>query len=502
MVKTQKKTTKTDTERIQQYRLSPLPWIQDMLGLIPQPLKIGMRDDLPYEEYDPSMFVPFIKGKYLTWQQWLICRAVNYAMTGKAPRWISVSSGNGVGKTGIEAILILWFLFCWKSKIGCTSPSADQLFDALWSEISLWIGKIKYEEVKNLYKWQTNYVQMVESPEKWFARARTARKEKPEALSGLHADNVMIVVDEASGVEEVVYKMGHGALTNKNTLNILISNPTRPIGYFYDTHHKDKEFWQCLVFSSLESPIVDTKFVELIRRKYGENSDEWRFQVLGAFPKEDAVDDKGYTQLLPSDDLRFADDDKLLGSLRLGVDPSGMGTNKTVIVLRDVHKAKVLLSQEKSDPTAIAMQVATIMEQYEIPATNVWLDSFGVGAEAYQKLALMGHDVNGINVDIDADDIETFLNKRAEAYWRAKNWCRQGGELVPHDGWEELLTIKYRRQMKGKIQIMPKLDMQKLGIPSPDHADAFMLTFVQEDYYPSQRDDNIPYQYDHAGRLG
>jgi hypothetical protein len=54
--------------------------------------------------------------------------------------------------------------------------------------------------------------------------------------------------------------------------------------------------------------------------------------------------------------------------------------------------------------------------------------------------------------------------------------------LVNSKVWEdELLKIKYRRGLDGRIQIMPKADMKKLMWKSPDWADALMLTFIDPD---------------------
>lgn len=490
-----------DVERIKLYRRSPLAWVRDIFKLVPQPLIAGIPDDKPAEFYSPEHFHPFIKGEHLTWQQWLIFRAVEWALAGKAPRWISVASGHGIGKSATESLLILWFLFCWKSKIGCTAPTADQLFDILWSEISIWRNRMP-EAIKNIYIWQSDYLRIAESPETWFARARTARVDKPEALAGLHADHVGIFVDEASGVEDVIFKTAHGALTNSNTLVVMISNPTRSVGYFYDSHHRDKGSWQCLSFSSLESPIVDNQFVDLIRRKYGEGSAEWLIRVEGKFPPEDAIDDKGYVQLIPENDMRLTLDTAMPGSKRLGIDPSGLGNNKTVFVIRTSLKGGVAGSFPKSTPAEIAMQTATLMEEHGIPDSDVFLDIFGVGAETFQKLALMGYNVNGVNVDREASEPDQFINLRAEAFWNMKKWLRSGGELVEHEGWEDLKTLRYRRNLHGKIQIMPKTDMQKLGLSSPDYSDALMLTFTQPDTYPVTDDDTSPYPYASAGRLG
>lgn len=58
-----------------------------------------------------------------------------------APK-VSVRSGQGVGKTSIEAVIALWFLSCFPmSRVVATAPTARQLNDVLWAELSKWISK-------------------------------------------------------------------------------------------------------------------------------------------------------------------------------------------------------------------------------------------------------------------------------------------------------------------------------------------------------------------------
>jgi len=46
---------------------------------------------------------------------------------------------------------------------------------------------------------------------------------------------------------------------------------------------------------------------------------------------------------------------------------------------------------------------------------------------------------------------------------------------------QELLTIRYKVNLSGKIQVMSKEDMRKLySFPSPNRADALALTFYDE----------------------
>ena len=76
-----------------------------------------------------------------------------------------------------------------------------------------------------------------------FISFRTARKENPEALSGVHATHVMVIVDEASGVAEVIFETGQGTLSTPNALIILIGNPTNPTGFFFRTQTELVDLW-------------------------------------------------------------------------------------------------------------------------------------------------------------------------------------------------------------------------------------------------------------------
>lgn len=486
-----------DVEKIREWQASPLPFIFDMWGLKPQPLKESYQqqfkeliDSISLENYDPDWskqvkvdwFEDFEKGKNITWQQFLFFTAVELAIAGKAPRRITVESGHGTGKSSSLSMLIIWYLFCHKhAQIPCTAPSSDQMYDVLWKEIMVWIMKIRIQAFQELIEWTTTHIRMKEAPEVWFARAKTARKEAPEALAGIHGTYVMMVVDEASGVPEEIYKTAEGALTNEIILVVLMSNHTRLIGYYHASHTSDKQNWQCLRFNSEESPIVDWSYVERIATKHGKDSDEYRIRVLGMSPKEDAIDDRGYVPLLKETDLHFCDDIGTLRSPRLGVDPAGEGRDTTAWVARDKFRAKILAEEKKSTGKSIAQKTTTFVDYLDMHEHEVTVDMFGEGAKSVVELTWAKKDVWGVNVGEPALDTDRFLNLRAEAFWRLREWLRSGGELVRDDRWQELLNIRFKRNLRGKIQIMSKDEMRKEGIPSPNIADALMLTFCRTD---------------------
>lgn len=458
------------------FQKSPILFIEKVWGLIPE------RDN-----------TKFIKGNNITWQQHDILLSVEEALKTDKKR-ISVRSGHGIGKSTTFSWLILWYLFCFKdAQIPCTAPTSDQMHDVLWKEVSKWL-QLMPEPIRAKYEWSNNYVRIVESPETWFARAKTARKEAPEALAGVHGDYVLFLIDEASGVPEEIFNTAEGALTDKRAIVIMISNATRLIGYFYDSHHKDKEHWNTLHFNSEDSPIVDKEFVERIEKKHGRDSDEFAIRVKGDFPKEDMMDEAGYVPLYVETDLKYTDDESFIGNVKLGVDPAGEGNDKTIWIARDNFKARVVATERISDSKSIAQKTLTLMSYFNITPENVTVDNFGTGANVAQEMGLAMNRVSAVNVGErcqSPQDQEMFLNLRAFAYWKQREWIKKGGQLVKHDGWEELLSIRHRKELSGKMKIMGKVEMKKKGYHSPDHADALMLTFIE----PSFIEYNLPTSY-------
>lgn len=490
----QNQISKADIEIFQRFQESPIFFVEKMWGLIPQPVKpeyAVLVKQLVVEgrlkEVKGAYFEPFIKNRHLTWQQWLLLLAVEIALRG-GKRRISARSGHGTGKSCTLSWLILWFLFCFKdAQVPCTAPTSNQMHDILWKEIALWLKRMP-KEVQNKYEWSSEYIKIKESPETWFARARTASKDNSEALAGVHGDHVMAVVDEASGVEDAIFNTAEGALTGPNVLVILISNGTRLVGYFFDTHHSDAHNWQTLGFDAEESPIVDRAFVNRIAEKNGKDSDEYSIRVKGGFGKEEGVDDQGYVPLLVEADLRNAVDETIKGRIRLGIDPAGDGGDKMAQVARDHFKAKTLTLEDKSTPKSIASHAVGHIKAYGISGDDVGVDNFGIGANVAMEIALADQNkpirVTALNVGDDAEDGERFFDRRAELAWRMREWIKAGGEVVQLDKWqEELLSLRYRRTTGkiAKIQLMSKTVMKKLGLnhgKSPNRVDALMLTFL------------------------
>lgn len=73
---------------------------------------------------------------------------------------VSVKSGQGVGKTGVEAALLLWFLVCFPfPRIVATAPTKQQLHDVLWAEVDKWMSNSPL--LSMLLKWTKTYVYII-----------------------------------------------------------------------------------------------------------------------------------------------------------------------------------------------------------------------------------------------------------------------------------------------------------------------------------------------------
>ena len=494
----QPKITTKEKEIALKMRRSVIFFIQLMWKLTPQPVKPQHKKavdkiikDREYEKLTHEYFEPFVMGEHITWQQYQVLLAIEDAENHVGKRKITIKAGRGVGKSCKLAWVIIWYLYVHPlSHVPCTAPNQTQMYDVLWKYIATWVDKLPPGH-REKFDVQGSYVRVTERPKYWFARAKTARKENPEALSGLHAKYMLLVVDEASAVADQIITTGEESMTEENYIIILISNPTRLTGYFHETHTNEKylKYYRSFTLNAEHSPVVNNKdILEILEKNDGnKKSDSYRVSVLGEFPGSANMDTKGYVPLITDKDIRVIQEipnDDFINPMKLGVDPAGEGKDTTEWVVRDNFKAKVFYSEKISNPKSITQKTITIAHMLDLSETDISVDMFGEGAETVKELALTGWDVNSPNVGNkpeDKEDALIYLNQRACFYFRLKEWLRKGGEIVEDEEWKkELLCIRYRMGLSGKIQLMSKRDMIKDGYKSPNKADALMLTFSDD----------------------
>lgn len=140
---------------------------------------------------------------------------------------VAVKSCNASGKSYIAARIALTFLTLKPGSIVITTaPTWRQVKDVLWREMRT---AIALSPIK-LTDHQANQVGL-DISEDWFAVGLSTKDS--EKFFGYHADDILVIVDEASGVEEEIY-IGVDAVTpNMNAHVLMIGNPTNPEGRFF-----------------------------------------------------------------------------------------------------------------------------------------------------------------------------------------------------------------------------------------------------------------------------
>ena len=392
---------------------------------------------------------------------------------------VSIRSGHGVGKTTLEAWLILWFLLTHQNcKIPVAANSQDQLRDTIWPEIGKWHRQLP-EALKAMIDVQAERVVVVQDPEGAFAVRRTASKDNPEALQGFHAQHLLFLIDEASGIPDIVFEVGMGALSTPGAKVVMAGNPTRTSGFFYDTHHSLRDRWHTMHVSCLDVPRAQGH-IEDIKAKYGPDSNAYRVRVLGEFP---TANDETVIPL----ELVIGAVGRDVASLEYypvwGVDVARFGDDRTALAKR--HATKLLEPVQSWNGLDTMQVVGLIKNEYESTALNlrpseIMIDVIGVGSGVYDRCKEQGLPVRAINVSEAAATRENCMRLRDELWFKGREWFQDRSCSMPRDDAliAELTAPLYTFTSTGKMVVEAKADMKKRGMRSPDLADAFLLTFA------------------------
>ena len=420
-------------------------------------------------------------------------------------RFVSVRSGQGVGKTALEAAVALWFLTCFPfARVVCTAPTRQQLNDVLWAEISKWQSKSII--LKRILKWTKTKIYVRKYEERWFATARTATK--PENMQGFHEDYMLFIVDEASGVADAIMAAIIGTLSGEYNKLFMCGNPTKTSGVFFDSHNKDRADFKSRKVSCLNSPRTSKENIEMLKRKYGEDSDVYRVRVEGEFPRgeSDAFISLEAAEFAAKD----VDINPVGDTLTIGVDVARFGDDETKMYGGIGGKVVGERHHHKKDTMVTAGTVlAFTRELYEtypdVIRIRIRVDDTGVGGGVTDRLnevvaeeGLLYEIIPINNGESSLDEHYGNLGMEMWAYIKdlldqnLSNFIIGLPGVLQLDDDDDLIsqfsTRKWFMTSKGKMMLESKKDMKKRGLKSPDRADAFVLTFGE---YMVEPDEHI-----------
>jgi hypothetical protein len=164
----------------------------------------------------------------------------------------------------------------------------------------------------------------------------------------------------------------------------------------------------------------------------------------------------------------------------LGVDCARFGDDSSTIIKRQGLAAWDLKAYTNIDTVTFANRVAHEINTWKPDA--VFIDEVGLGGDPVDLLRSYKFNIIAVNAGRTATDPVRYKNKRAEMWWKCKEWLESGGCIPDDRALKEQLSMQpYEFDASQKLVLWSKEKMKKdLGIPSPDKAEALVHTFYQD----------------------
>ena len=456
-------------------------------------------NQLRYER-DPvgwvDAFVRFPPGEGLApYQQDILRGLVEHSrMTVRAP--------HGAGKSGLSALIILWFATTrdgmdWK--VVTTASLWRQLTKYLWPEVHKWSRQIDWAKLGMPRPREGRELQVM-SLKLGTGEAFAVASDQPWGIEGAHADNLLYLFDEAKAIPGATWDAAEGAFsgagrdTGREALALAVSTPGVGPSRFREIHERRpgyEDWWvrRVTLDEAIEAGRISRDWAEQRREQWGENSVMYQTRVLGEFAEQDEAG------VIPIEWINAAverwqtrKDDGLLADLTpafIGVDVADGGGDTSVVCRLSGPVAlgfDEVLQRGPGDTMQVAGKAKALHDAHQC---GVAVDVIGVGAGVVSRLREQGVKVVAFNASeastaTDRSRELHFLNLRAEAWWLMREALdpEQGDGLAlpPIDRLiGELAAPKWGITSNGRVKVESKDDIRARIGRSTDYADALIM---------------------------
>ena len=388
----------------------------------------------------------------------------------------SVRSGNGPGKSALVAWIVDWFMSTRPNpRVRVTANTKPQLETTTWRELAKWHD---LSQNKHWFTWTGAKFYQNENRGTWCADAVTWNADRPTSFSGVHGDHTLYIMDEASGIDDIIWEYTEGAMTDLRATWLVFGNPTRNTGKFSETHKSSR--WNHREIDSRTARRTNKEEIKEWIKEYGEDSDHVRMFVYGKEPRQEirqmialSLVEEAYGKELALS--TYQHEPKIMG-----FDVAMGGRDPCVIRKRQGLNANFNPIRFPGDPdlTIPCTVLAREIDAWEPDA--VFVDIVGVGAGVPGIMGRMGYTVTGINGKTRAIEQQKYANRRTEMMNSIKLWLLAGGAIDKGKELKaDLVTPYVGDDGKGRLQMELKKDVMKRLKRSPDDGDALALTFAE-----------------------
>lgn len=418
-------------------------------------------------------------------------------------RNVTWRSGHKTGKTTAFAIAALWFWCTFpRACVPITAVKEDQITFGVWKEIRRLCRGAKVPiGVEPHTSCRAGLHDLRDDRKIWGMTAQRA-----EGVQGISGPNVLVLVDEASGVPDPVLEaIGTSTAGSGGTVRLAYAgNPTRTSGGFYRSHKTEKEKWFVLHTSSEDTPnargatgddvvpgLAGPEWIAEWKANPGEDSPEYAIRVKGEF-------NSGFEgKIIPVELIDMAeaawDGAELAGQLQIGIDPAGDKTtgDATAMGVRRGMKVSTILTWRALTTDGIVENALGLLRTHRIarePKPRIALDAEGyIGAEVEQKLKA--------HLATHPEDFELVVVRGSKPRWGSlkydlvrdelwgnlRDWLEAGGAIPARSMLrEDINTPEFKmvpcRDKRDRLSATPKKALRQLLGRSPDEGDALTLT--------------------------
>ncbi len=460
---------------------------------------------------DPVLFASQVLGVDL----W--AREVEIVQTIKSHRRTAIKACHGVGKTFTLAVSALWWLARYPEGIVLTTSSTlRQVRTQLWFEIHRLVErarvpfpKLKTTELK--FRDDNNF-------------ALGFSTDQAENFQGFHGKQVLIIADEAPGIEPGIFDAIAGTMAGGRVHTVMAGNPTIPSGPFFDAFSKERGLWKCLSIDAFDSPnleglnleqllamdraeggpLDDNPFPQLVTRRWvfeqylawwhgnESSSPNWLSRVLARFPDqaESALFKMKWLERALQRSLQNPITDAGSGPLVAGVDVGG-GEAETVVYVCEFKSDRpkiIRMGAWRGEDTR--GQVVSLLNEFRIRLSLVRVDAVGIGHNFGLHLRDHRFPVEMVNVGMpcesrpqmgENDPARRFVNLKACFYQTLADAIERDlvDGLMDEETIAQLSGILYELDSQGRMKIEAKEKARARGVPSPDRAEALMLALCK-----------------------
>lgn len=413
-------------------------------------------------------------------------------------RFTAVRSAHGTGKSWTAADLIAWWIDVHppgEAFVVSSAPTGAQVEAILWREITAAHARMDlpgHIAHGGFPKW------MIGKEIVGYGRKPTDYADPNKAMQafqGIHAKYVLVILDEACGIPKWLWDATDTLVTNDYSRVLAIGNPDDPASHFA-TVSQPGSGWNEIRISAFDLPwatgeevpaylhdvLTGEMWVREREKRWGLGSPLYTSKVLGEFPEVE--DDTLISPTL----IRLAREREVAG-IELGAfggDVARQGPDETCVYRNRGGEFRLVYTASKQNTMRTAGAFAQIIRKHGNTVPFI-MDLIGIGAGVYDRLKEQGLNVTGFDAGGAAYDSTRFINRRAEAYWGLREMFENGeADLDPQDDdlASQLQSVKWFLDSRGRIGIESKKDMKKRGLPSPDRADACMMSAVSPIEFP------------------